>query len=181
MKQALILMADQGYNAVGVQAVVDQAGVTKPTLYHYFGSKRGLLEAILEEYFEPIISDVEKAAAYTGDLSRNLDTLCKTYFRFAQARPAFFRMKLSMYFAPPQSEPYQAVRPLYHREYRVLEEMFLQATAHHGNMRGRHRRYAATFLGTIHNHVSLFLNGAVELNDETAYMAVHQFAHGIYS
>ena len=30
----------KGYDAVGVQEIVDTAGITKPTLYYYFGSKR---------------------------------------------------------------------------------------------------------------------------------------------
>ena len=42
------LFYSRGYDAAGVQEIVEMAGVTKPTLYYYFGSKRGLLEAILE-------------------------------------------------------------------------------------------------------------------------------------
>ncbi len=34
----------RGYDAVGIQEIVDAAGVTKPTMYYYFGSKKGLLE-----------------------------------------------------------------------------------------------------------------------------------------
>ena len=44
---ALKLFSARGYDAVGVQEIVDAAGITKPTLYHYFGSKRGLLETLL--------------------------------------------------------------------------------------------------------------------------------------
>ena len=36
---ALDLFYAKGYDAVGVQEIVDRAGVTKPTLYYYFGSK----------------------------------------------------------------------------------------------------------------------------------------------
>ena len=39
MKCALDLFYAKGYDAVGVQEIVDKAGVTKPTLYYYFGSK----------------------------------------------------------------------------------------------------------------------------------------------
>ncbi len=47
---ALDLFADRGYDAVGVQEIVDTAGVTKPTMYHYFGSKHQLLQE-LHRYF----------------------------------------------------------------------------------------------------------------------------------
>ena len=45
---ALDLFYAKGYDAVGVQEIVDRAGVTKPTLYYYFGSKIGLLRNLLE-------------------------------------------------------------------------------------------------------------------------------------
>ena len=45
--RALELFAAYGYDGVGVQNVCEAAGVTKPTLYHYFQSKRGLLEALM--------------------------------------------------------------------------------------------------------------------------------------
>lgn len=44
---ALELFHARGYDAVGVQEIAETAGVTKPTLYYYFGNKRGLLEALL--------------------------------------------------------------------------------------------------------------------------------------
>ena len=44
----------KGYDAVGVQEIVDRAGLTKPTLYYYFGSKLGLLETLLEIQFEEL-------------------------------------------------------------------------------------------------------------------------------
>ena len=37
----------RGYDAVGIQEIVDAAGVTKPTMYYYFGSKQGLLEELM--------------------------------------------------------------------------------------------------------------------------------------
>ena len=45
---ALELFYARGYDAVGVQEIAETAGVTKPTLYYYFGSKKGLLETLLE-------------------------------------------------------------------------------------------------------------------------------------
>ena len=44
MECALDLFYAKGYDAVGVQEIVEKAGITKPTLYYYFGSKLGLLK-----------------------------------------------------------------------------------------------------------------------------------------
>ena len=40
---ALELFYAKGYDAVGVQEIAQKAGITKPTLYYYFGSKYGLI------------------------------------------------------------------------------------------------------------------------------------------
>ena len=47
MECAKKLFYAKGYDAVGVQEIVDRAGITKPTLYYYFGSKLGLLKTLL--------------------------------------------------------------------------------------------------------------------------------------
>ena len=36
---ALELFYAKGYDAVGVQEIAERSGITKPTLYYYFGSK----------------------------------------------------------------------------------------------------------------------------------------------
>ena len=42
------LFAQQGFHAVGVQAIADQAGHTKRSLYKCFGDKDGLIVAVLD-------------------------------------------------------------------------------------------------------------------------------------
>ena len=37
MEKALELFCARGYDAVGVQEIAEQSGITKPTLYYYFG------------------------------------------------------------------------------------------------------------------------------------------------
>lgn len=178
---ALGLFAARGYDAVGVQEIVEQAEVTKPTLYHYFGSKRGLLDALLSERFAGLYAAVKQAADYQGDLPLSLYRVAMAYFDFAGAQPTFYRVLLAMWFAPPSSDPFKAVSALNERQQDLLEDLFERASADHGNMRGRHRAYAATFLGMVNTYISLALNGYAELNDELVYRAVHQFMHGIYS
>ena len=51
----------------------------------------------------------------------------------------------------------------------------------HGNLRGRQRAYAATFLGMLNTYIGLYLNGYAVLDDELVYHAVHQFMHGIFA
>jgi AcrR family transcriptional regulator len=178
---ALQLFSTRGYDAVGVQEIVEAAGITKPTLYHYFGSKQGLLDALLKEYFEPLYAAVKSASVYRRDLPLTLNQVVKAYFDFANRNKEFCRLQLALWFAPPESDACKAVSRLNHEMYQLVEELFLRATADHGNMKGRHRAYAATFIGMINNYIALFLNGHARLDDRLLYQAVHQFMHGIFS
>jgi AcrR family transcriptional regulator len=178
---ALQLFAARGYDAVGVQEIVDAASITKPTLYHYFGSKRGLLDALLQERFDGLYQTVEKAAVYQGDLPLTLNRVVAAYFHFAREHRTFYRMQLSMWFAPPHSDAFKAVSRLNEQQQQLIEGMFVRAAEDHGNMRGRHRAYAATLLGMINTYVGLALNDYTQLDDELVHKAVHQFMHGIFS
>jgi TetR/AcrR family transcriptional regulator len=90
-------------------------------------------------------------------------------------------MQMAMNFAPPESEANQAIRPFAREQYDLLEQVFTQAAEDHGNLRGRHQRYAAGFLGQVNAMIGLYLNDSLELSDELAYLTVHQFMHGIFS
>ena len=72
MEKALELFCARGYDAVGVQEIAEQSGITKPTLYYYFGSKQGLMETILEENSRILEEMLEKAVEEPGDVPQVL-------------------------------------------------------------------------------------------------------------
>jgi TetR/AcrR family transcriptional regulator len=181
LARALQLWSERGYDAVGVQEIVDAAGITKPTLYHYFGSKRGLLDALIEAKSAGLQDALSAAAAYDRNLVMTLEAVVRGYFTFARQNPKFYRMQLGFWFAPPQSEEYAAVLAGNVGQHAAMEQLFEAAALDHGNMRGRQKAYAATFLGTINTYIGLWLNGYAELDDELVRRGVHQFQHGIYS
>jgi AcrR family transcriptional regulator len=178
---ALGLFSSRGYDAVGVQEVADAAGLKKPTLYHYFGSKSGLLKTLLEAHFEELFQALEKAADYQGDVKTTLTAVCTIYFDFAQKNRSFYRMQLAMWFSPPDSDSFRAVAVINERQQQTLEALFIKTANDHGNMRGRHQAYAATLLGMINTYIALGLNGYATLDSELVTKAVHQFMHGIFS
>jgi TetR/AcrR family transcriptional regulator len=178
---ALQLFSTRGYDAVGVQEIVDAAGIQKPTLYHYFGSKAGLLHALLEENFAPLFRDLEKAAVYNHDVKTSLEAVANVYFAFARQNPRFYRLQLALWFGAAESEPFHAVSGFNQRQQELLETLFYEASLDHGNMKGRQKAYAATFLGMVNNYAVLGLNGFTPLDPPLVYQSVHQFMHGIFS
>lgn len=178
---AISLFSQRGYDAVGVQEVVEAAGVTKPTLYHYFDSKRGLLDALVRREEGYLITKILQASIYQGDLVLTLERIAASYYQISKDHPDFYRLQMAMVFAPPESEPNQAIKPFINQQMEILEEVFIQARADHGNLIGRHKRYAAAFLGMINANIGLCLNHDLVLTEELVYQSVHQFMHGIFS
>lgn len=172
---ALNLFSARGYDSVGVQEIALMAKITKPTLYHYFGCKKGVLETIIKEYGNRLLESIREAMVYSGDLSVTLNKLTLAYFSFADNHPIFYRLQLAIYFAPPESEPNRLIRPLNELQHQLLENLFQQAAIHHNNMQGRHLAYAATFLGTINTYIGSALNGYLELNEQIAAQTVQPF------
>ena len=106
---AMGLFAAKGFAATSTREIVEAAGVTKPTLYHYFGSKRGLLDALIDEKSAGLRDALAAAAAYDHDLVGPLETVVRAYFAYAQQNAEFYRMQLGFWFAPPHSEEYEAM------------------------------------------------------------------------
>lgn len=181
LNNALELFSRYGYEAVGVQRIAESADVTKPTLYHYFGSKGGLLSALLNTYFDNLFHEIQYASAYNGDLTLTLQRIIAAYFTFAERNPAYYRLQLALSFTPIDSEAFLAVARLNDRQQILLETLFIQATRDHGNMRDRHRAYAASLSGMINSFIALGLNKRIELNKTLVLQATHQFMHGILS
>lgn len=181
LDKALNLFATRGYDAVGVQEIVEAAGVTKPSLYHYFGSKHGLLEALLAEYLDKLYAQVEQAAAYQNDLPYTIEKLVKAYFDFAAKNPLFYQIQLGLWFAPPASEAYLTVTRHNEKQYRLIKEVFNQAARHHGNMENRQEAYTITFIGMINTYISTGLKGYTQLDENLAHQAARQYMYGIFT
>jgi TetR/AcrR family transcriptional regulator len=181
LRAALTLFAARGYEAVGVQEIATKTGVAKPTLYHFFGSKCGLLEALFDEHATKLNEAVRQAADYMGDLPLTLDRIVMAYIEFASREPLFYRLELALYFASRDSEAHQVAVKYYAQRQATIENVFQKAIRDHGNLRGRHQRYAVTLVGIVNSYVALQLDGYVIITDRLRREIVHQFSHGIYS
>jgi AcrR family transcriptional regulator len=60
------LFSEHGFGDVGTEAIVRAAGVTRGALYHQFGDKRGLFEAVFEHVEAESTAAVGAAVAESG-------------------------------------------------------------------------------------------------------------------
>jgi AcrR family transcriptional regulator len=183
LESSLKLFAERGYEAVGVAELCEASSVTKPTLYHYFGSKRGLLDAIIAEKGDPLLAAVEKAviAQSPREVPLALEGIARAFATRAIAEPDFARLRLTLAFAPPASEGGEAIAALNMALFGHVEVFFRAAAGFHGNMKGRSLPYAAAFIGTIDTYVGLYLAKQGELSEAVVKSAVRQFMYGIFS
>lgn len=61
------LLYERGIDGAGVAELCARAGVSKETLYRHFGSKDGLIEAVLQARSDRVVRWLQDAAAAAGD------------------------------------------------------------------------------------------------------------------
>ena len=77
------LFYSQGIRNVGVEMICKEAGIKKPTLYHHFGSKDGLVAAYLEDQDEAVFTGLTRAASEAKGSAA--DKVAVLFERVAQA------------------------------------------------------------------------------------------------
>lgn len=110
-----------GFHGASMDLIVAEAGVSKPTAYHHFGSKEQLFAAILEEAVEQILLPLHSRADGAHAPRQRLLAVARSYARVLLSAEMleFHRLALSEAARFPelgrqyyQSGPKQAVRAI---------------------------------------------------------------------
>lgn len=64
------IMAGKGFSGVGLNEILQTAGVPKGSFYHYFKSKELFGQALLEDYFKKYLEQLERRFACDGQPAR---------------------------------------------------------------------------------------------------------------
>ena len=185
MQCAKTLFYAKGYDAVGVQEIVDKAGVTKPTLYYYFGSKLGLLKTLIEETFQEFRMILHEAADMEQRIEETLYQVAYRYCMFFESDREFYLLFMALFYSARENEAYQAVKPYVAEFYDMIVDVFGRAADQLGNMNGRQRQFAIGFIGTINHYLILRFEEGEEnggkIQEEEIDAVVRQFMYGIFS
>lgn len=76
-----------GWSALRMQAVADQVGVSRRTLYYEFGNKTLLAEALILRITERFVDDVEAVLLAAEDLAAGWEAAVLSVLRAAEADP----------------------------------------------------------------------------------------------
>lgn len=85
------LMIEAGGPDFSMRRLGAQSGYSAPTVYHYFGDKDGLIDALLEERVARLAEQLEEVKP-TDDPRANLRAMLLAYFDFSAAQPTFLRL-----------------------------------------------------------------------------------------
>ena len=99
------LFAERGYHATPVRVIVEEAGVAKPTLYHYFGSKEGLAQAVLTVPLARLVDSLRALLDGPADPLRRLVAMAEAYLDFSREDPDRARFVHGLFFGPKGPGP----------------------------------------------------------------------------
>jgi AcrR family transcriptional regulator len=74
-----------------LRSVCDAAGVKMPTLYHFFGSKQGLIDAVIERGFDMYLGE-KMAMESSGDPIQDLRKGWDAHVEFGLRNPGFYTL-----------------------------------------------------------------------------------------
>lgn len=137
---AFQVVSRDGYRA-RLDEIAERAGVTTGAVYSLFGSKSGLVIALVTDYLRPHYEEIEQAVPDDADLLGAVDAFARYYRRSCDAPDAKADMSLQitlldMALHDPESGP-RITASIRAQEERLVA--LLAGRAHHGDIVTPHR------------------------------------------
>ena len=168
---ALELFATRGYEATSVREIVGAAGVAKPTLYYYFGSKENLYKSLISGNFEGFMRDLAEVRKFQGTLREKLRRVVELHFRWLAEKPLLALFFYRAYFG----QPYGMAQEAFSDKADERDIRFIVELLEEGAEKGEVRRSAATVFSAIrflaHVHIYIERNAAGHRDDLTPELA----------
>ncbi|MCU1549130.1 MAG: TetR/AcrR family transcriptional regulator [Arthrobacter sp.] len=102
LRAAAELLANSGGSAVSTRQITQLAGVTAPTLYHHFGDKEGLFDAVVAAGFEEYVAG-ERDFAPSGQPLEDIGRMWDNHVQFGLNQPELYLVKFGN--IRPESRP----------------------------------------------------------------------------
>ena len=115
------LIAAQGYEAATVAGLVKEAGIPASSIYHYFGSKEGVLLAVMERGAEQFFAELPVPDRRVGSQREHLEALVRAVAANLDRNPDFLRILVVM-----AAQPAHVGEGHVHRVVERVRELALQ-------------------------------------------------------
>lgn len=147
------LFFEKGYDSVGVQEIVDTAGITKPTMYYYFKSKQGLLACLLEEGMASMLAPLEDVTHEEGTFFEVLDKVVSCYFSVALENQELFLLLVSIFSSATDNEAFQAAKPYISSYLHIFSDFFHKYAEEEPYLSEREDALATALTGMMQMHI----------------------------
>jgi AcrR family transcriptional regulator len=117
LQAGIDLAAESGPSGMTIQQVCRRAGVKPPAIYYHFGSKEGLLGAVVEAVTEAWLDQLEASQPVRGDLAARLRAAVDGWQAMIEdpARPMKLLLSVQLDGADGSPELRAALRRVYQR------------------------------------------------------------------
>lgn len=152
LEEALQLFTARGYAATTVREIVAAAGVTKPVLYYYFGSKEGLyleIMAGISALFEQRINELQQSG---GTVRERLLRFFAAMLAGVRENLQSVRLAYSIYFGPPQGAPFIDFNQFFDRTLDIVHTLIAEGV-NNGELRPVDHGTLAWVLVGCHNTI----------------------------
>jgi AcrR family transcriptional regulator len=167
------ILMEEGTEAFSMRRLAARCGYTLPTIYHHFGDKPGLLEALLDERFREMADAIRSAASPVDDTVENLRRMLRAFVDFGLSHPRHYQLMISM--IQEGSEPPAA------EEARELLESPVRTLLERGRLRAGEVKVCTQVIWAFaHGLISLLTSRAdLEWAPDLLDVALDGMLHGV--
>lgn len=157
LESATALFNARGYAATTVREIVQAAGVTKPVLYYYFGSKEGIYLELMKSAFESFDRLLEGLERQAGSAQERILRFADATYLLFQDNVPVIRLMHGIYYGPPQGAPYFDF-DAYHQKFQKTVEKHVAEGVRAGELRRVATREASwAIIGAVNTAMELQL------------------------
>jgi len=127
LKAARHVLARRGIAGVSMQAIAEEAGVAKGTLYLYFSDRTELLEQAATGVFDELLARLRAEIRPGRPFPETLRALIRTNLEFFDANREFLRVYVEMRGPEGTACHARRHRPVYARYLALMESLFAEA------------------------------------------------------
>jgi AcrR family transcriptional regulator len=142
------ILVEDGYERFSMRRLAERCGYTAPTIYHHFGDKLGLVEAVLEARFRDLLRLIRRVPL-SSDPLETIRARARAFVRFGLRNPSHYRVLTTQ--RGPSPRPVAAAE-----EARGLLEQPWRQLIEQGRLAEGHLDLAQqSFFALLHGIVSL--------------------------
>lgn len=124
------ILVEDGYERFSMRRLAERCGYTAPTIYHHFGDKLGLVEAVLEARFQDLLRVIRRVPL-SNDPLETIRARARAFVRFGLRNPSHYRVLTTQRGpSPPPLAAAEEVRELLEQPWRQLIEQGRLAEEH---------------------------------------------------